>query len=133
MEHGLGDFVTDEALRAQLQAAGAEAATHYAAFAQWVRELAERATGSFRYGEEYYDAELRIGEGFNFGARELREMGRQEMERLEGDMSALAERMTGNPDWRELATTLRGEHPASMELMLATYREETARARAFVE
>jgi uncharacterized protein (DUF885 family) len=131
MRQGLGAFVADETLRRRLEAAGVVAAEAYDEFAEHVSGLAAKATGSFAYGQARYDAVLRIGEGFDFGAQDVRRMGFEEIERLDRAMSALAERISGNPQWRTIGQRPE-DHPDSMEAMLAAYREETARARAFV-
>jgi uncharacterized protein (DUF885 family) len=131
MRQGLGAFVADPGLRQQLEAAGATAAVAYDEFAEHVAALAATATGSFAFGEARYDAVLRIGEGFDFGAHDVRRMGHEELDRLDCEMSALAERISGDRDWRTIGQRPE-DHPASMEAMLAAYREETARARAFV-
>jgi uncharacterized protein (DUF885 family) len=94
--------------------------------------LAERSTGSFVFGEEHYDTVLRVGEGFDFGARTLREMGREQVATLTEQMAALAEEIGGTRDWRAVVDRLRGDHPGSMDELLRSYREETERARAFV-
>jgi uncharacterized protein (DUF885 family) len=136
MRQGLGAFVEDAGLRRRLEEAGAEAAIAYDAFAEFLGELAGRATGSFVFGEANYDARLRIGEGFSFGARQLREMGRQQMELLDADMSALAAKISGgsagSSDWHEVVNRLRDDHAKDMDDLLRCYREETAKARQFV-
>jgi uncharacterized protein (DUF885 family) len=132
MREGLGVFVSQPELRAELERAGTEAAAAYDAFGAHLTELADRATGSFAFGEARYDAVLRVGEGFDFGARQLREMGRQQVEQLDAQMAVLAERISGTADWRSVVRGLREAHPATMEEMLRCYREETVRARDFV-
>jgi uncharacterized protein (DUF885 family) len=132
MLEGLGVFVAEPGLRQELERAGAAAAAAYEAFGTHLSDVAERATGSFAFGEERYDAVLRIGEGFAFSARELREMGRAQVEQLDGQMAALAQSIAGTADWRTVVQGLRDDHPASMDEMLRRYREETARARDFV-
>ena len=69
MREGLAGFVTDPVRRAEVEQAGAAAATAYDEYVDYLGELAGRATGSFVFGEERYDAVLRIGEGFEFGAQ----------------------------------------------------------------
>jgi uncharacterized protein (DUF885 family) len=132
MRTGLGVFVKDAALRQKLEEAGVEAAAAYEAFVGFLAELAERANGSFVFGEERYDAVLKVGEGFDFGARELREMGREQMSLLDARMSSLAEKIGGTSDWRAVVDGLRADHPVDMDDLLRCYREETLRARAFV-
>jgi uncharacterized protein (DUF885 family) len=132
MREGLGVFVEDAALRAELEQAGAKAAAAYDEFAAYLGELAERSSGSFVFGEANYDAVLQIGEGFAFGARELRDMGRQQVDLISAQMSELATTISGGPDWQAVIEGLREEHPATMDDLLRCYREETARARDFV-
>ncbi|HVA06427.1 MAG TPA: DUF885 domain-containing protein [Acidimicrobiales bacterium] len=132
MREGLGELVQHPALRAELEAAGAQAAMAYDGFAEQLTEFANRANGQFMFGEERYDAVLQIGEGFAFTARELRDMGRQQVELLSTQMSELAQRIDGTPEWTSVIDRLRGEHPADMDALLRCYREETARAREFV-
>jgi len=132
MRQGLAGFVTDPGRRAELEQAGAVAATAYDEYVDYLEDLAARATGSFVFGEERYDAVLRIGEGFEFGARTLREMGREQVDSLTARMAALAEEIDGTPDWTAVINRLRDDHPASMDALLAAYRDETDRARAFV-
>jgi uncharacterized protein (DUF885 family) len=132
MRQGLAGFVTDPRRRAELEQAGAAAATAYDEYVADLEGLAARATGSFVFGEERYDAVLRIGEGFEFGARTLRQMGREQVDSLTARMAALAEEIDGTPDWTAVIDRLRDDHPASMDALLAAYRDETDRARAFV-
>jgi uncharacterized protein (DUF885 family) len=132
MREGLGVFVQQPDLRAELERAGAEAAAAYDSFGAYLAELAERAQGSFAFGEERYDAVLRVGEGFAFGARELREMGREQVDRLDAEMATLAQSISGSADWRAVVEGLRDDHPADMDDLLRCYREETVRARDFV-
>jgi len=132
MRQGLAGFVADPVRRAELVAAGAEAATAYDEYVDYLGELADLATGSFVFGEERYDAVLRIGEGFEFGARTLREMGREQVDSLTARMAALAEEIDGTSDWTAVIDRLRDDHPASMDALLEAYRNETDRARDFV-
>jgi uncharacterized protein (DUF885 family) len=132
MRQGLAGFVTDPGRRAELEQAGAVAATAYDEYVDYLEDLSARATGSFVFGEDRYDAVLRIGEGFEFGARTLREMGREQVESLTARMAALAEEIDGTPDWTAVINRLRDDHPASMDALLEAYRDETDRARAFV-
>jgi uncharacterized protein (DUF885 family) len=132
MREGLAGFVTDAGRRAELEQAGAAAATAYDEYVDYLEDLAGRASGSFVFGEERYDAVLRIGEGFEFGARTLRQMGHEQVESLTARMAALAQEIDGTPDWTAVIDRLRNDHPASMDELLTAYRVETERARAFV-
>jgi uncharacterized protein (DUF885 family) len=132
MREGLGVFVHEPARREELVRAGAAAAAAYDEFAVYLADLAERSTGSFVFGESNYDAVLRVGEGFDFGTRTLREMGRAQVASLTAQMEALAEEIGGTADWRAVVNRLRDDHPGTMDDLLRCYREETDRARAFV-
>ena len=132
MREGLDVFVELPAHREALRKAGAEAADAYEEFGLWLSELTTRATGSFVYGDDNYDVVLRVGEGFGFDVRTLREMGREQVESLDAQMGPLAEKIGGTADWRAVVSALRDDHPASMDDLLRCYRDETARARAFV-
>ena len=132
MREGLGVFVAAPSRRGELEVAGDVAASAYDGFAAFLTELAERATGSFVFGEAHYDTVLGVGEGFAFDARTLREMGREQVATLTEQMAALAEEIGGTRDWTSVVNRLRDDHPRSMDEMLHSYREETDRARAFV-
>ena len=132
MREGLDAFVEEPAHREALRQAGVEAAEAYEEFAVYLADLATKATGSFVYGGDNYDAVLRVGEGFGFDVHTLREMGREQVASLDAQMGLLAEKIGGTSDWRAVVSGLRDDHPASMDDLLRCYREETARARAFV-
>ena len=132
MREGLEVFVEKPAHREALRKAGAEAAEAYEEFGVYLADLATRATGSFVYGKDNYDAVLRTGEGFGFDVQTLREMGREQVASLDARMGPLAEKIGGTSDWRVVVSGLRDDHPSSMDDLLRCYREETARARAFV-
>ncbi len=132
MREGLDAFVEEPAHREALRQAGVEAAEAYEEFAVYLADLATKATGNFAYGGDNYDAVLRVGEGFGFDVHTLREMGREQVASLDAQMGLLAEKIGGTSDWRAVVSGLRDDHPASMDDLLRCYREETARARAFV-
>jgi hypothetical protein len=132
MREGLDAFVEKPAHREALRKAGTQAAEAYEEFAVYLTELASRATGNFAYGGDNYDAVLRVGEGFGFDVHTLREMGREQVASLDARMGALAEKIGGTSDWRTVVSGLRDDHPVSMDDLLRCYRDETARARAFV-
>jgi len=132
MREGLDVFVEKPAHREALRKAGAEAGEAYEEFGAYLGELAGRATGSFVFGQANYDAVLRLGEGFAFDVHTLREMGREQVASLDAQMVPLAEEIGGTSDWRAVVSGLRDDHPGSMQDLLRCYRDETARARAFV-
>jgi uncharacterized protein (DUF885 family) len=132
MREGLEVFTEDPGLRAALGGAGAAAAEAYDEFGAYLGELAGTATGSFVFGEANYDAVLKVGEGFDFDARTLREMGRAQVASLDAQMAEMADIIGGTSNWRAVVDGLRDDHPGSMEELLQGYRDETERARAFV-
>ena len=67
----------------------------------------DRATGSFVYGEDNYDAVLRVGEGFDFDVHTLREMGREQVESLDAADGRAGRRRSG-----DLGLACRRQRPA---------------------
>jgi uncharacterized protein (DUF885 family) len=124
--------VADPAREDELRRAGTAAAAAYDAFGEFLGQLAERATGTFAFGEANYDAVLQVGEGFAFDTRTLRDMGREQVRSLSLQMEALAQEMEGTSDWHGVLDRLRDDHPQTMEQLLERYRAETDRARDFV-
>ena len=95
--------------------------------ATYLGELAERATGSFVFGEDRYDAVLQVGEGFAFGARDAARDGSPAGgRRSTSQMAALAEEIGGTPDWRAVVDRPAGRPPGRpWRTLLALYRDET--------
>jgi uncharacterized protein (DUF885 family) len=123
--------VTDPALRAQLAAAGEQAARAFDEFGTFLDDLAARATGPFAIGEELYSALLREREGLGYGARELRERGQAAYDALAADLRRRTKDIAGHEDWRALLAELNADHPATPEAMRAAYADWTERARQF--
>lgn len=124
--------VEDEALRERLRVAGEEAAPHLERWVTHLEAFLPRASGTWQLGEEGYTRILREREVLGDDARSLRERGRAELERLDGEMTALCREATGNPDYVAVLREDDGNHPPTEEAMLETYAAWTAKARAFL-
>ena len=111
----------DPALRAALAEAGAGAATAFEGFAAFLEDLRSRATGDFALGESRYSRLLRDKEQIPLDARELRERGRTEYERLSAELRELARRVAGTEDWTSVLRELNRDHPESPEAMRRAY------------
>ena len=128
----LPTFVKDPALRARLAEAGAKAAESYDRFAKYLDGFGQRAHGDFAFGEKRYNAVLQQGEGLNYDARSLRELGRAQFKEINAEMEDLAQQIWGSRDWRAHVSELQEKRPTSMDDLVARYRAETERARQFV-
>ena len=125
------DLAPEGAARAELERAGGAAAAAYDDFADHLDRLAGRATGSWVVGQQRYDTLLREQEGLGFGARELRERGREAYDVAERELRELAIRCSGSEDWRAVLVALDADAPGTPAEMLAGYERWTARARDF--
>ena len=134
MREGLDAFVDEPAHREALRKAGAagrgrRTTSSRCTSANWP----SRATGSFVFGEDDYDAVLRVGEGFGFDVHTLREMGREQVASLDA-----ADGGAGRGDRRDVGLACRGRARCATTTrppwttLLRCYRDETERARAFV-
>lgn len=123
--------VRDPDLRAQVAAAGEQAAREFAEFGTFLDGLAERASGPFAIGDDLYSALLREREGLGYGARELRDRGQAAYDALLADMRRRTKEIAGHEDWRGLLAELNADHPATPEDMRAAYAEWTEKAREF--
>lgn len=128
----LADEVADPASKRRLRDAGAAAADALDDWAGFVEELAGRAGGEWRFGEERYTRLLREREALPYDARSLRDLGRAEFERLDREMRELAVRISGTEDWPAVLEEANRDHPANEEAMRAAYQDWTARARDFL-
>lgn len=122
-----------EAHRETMAAAGAEAGDAFEAYAAFLEEMRPAATGDWAFGEERYDTVLREAELLGFGARELREKGRQQVEELTGLLREGARELRGNEDWHAVLLDLNKDRPMTPEDMRRGYEEWTERARAFLK
>ncbi len=101
-------------------------------FARWLEEeLAPRADGTFAYGREAWETRVRYEHGLHYTAEEILAYGEMLKHRTEVALEGVA-REIGGGGWREIAESLKEEHPAADELIDA-YAGEMDRARAFVE
>jgi uncharacterized protein (DUF885 family) len=118
--------------RAALAEAGAAAARAYEEFAEFLESLRPAAHGDWTFGEQRYDTVLRQAEMLSFGARELRERGRQQIEELSALLRDGARKLSGSDDWHALLLELNKDRPATPEHMRRGYEEWTQKARAFL-
>ena len=124
--------VTDPGLRGDVERAGAAAAEALEDWATHLEGVKDNASGSWVFGEERYTRSLRERESLAMDARELREMGRAEYDRLDAEMQELAQRARGTTDWRTVLEEANEDHPRSQEEMRSTYAEWTAKSREFL-
>ena len=119
-------------LSERLRSAGAAAAQAFDDWALFLEGFAATAHGTWVFGEERYSRTLREREALPFDARSLREHGQRELDRLDAEMSVLAERIAGTPDWREVIERSAQDHPLTEDAMRQAYEVWTARARDFL-
>jgi uncharacterized protein (DUF885 family) len=125
--------VNDPSLRQKVAEAGATAAGAYEDFAAFLEANKERAAGDYAIGEELYTALLKEKELLPFGARELRERGREQYELLTNEANKIASQIDGGGDWTTVCERLNRVHAPTPDAMRAEYEEWTARARSFLE
>ncbi len=101
-------------------------------FADWLDELAPRATGNFAIGREAWESKVRYEHGLHYTAEELLAYGEWLKRRTEAQLRDVAREIDASKSWRELVESLKDEHPAGDEL-IGIYADEMARARDFVE
>ena len=124
--------VKDPTLRQRVAEAGATAAGAYEDFAQFLEANKARASGDYAIGEELYTALLREKELLPFGARELRERGREQYELLTNEANKIASQINGGGDWVAVCERLNRVHAPTPDAMRAEYEEWTDRARSFL-
>ena len=115
-----------------LTEAGEAAATAFEDYAAFLEQMRPQASGDWAFGEERYDAILRDAELLDFTARSLRDRGREEYERLKGELTRLARELRGTDDWHAVLAELSADHPTTPEAMRVGYEEATATARDFL-
>ncbi len=118
--------------RDRLAAAGADAATSLEEWAAHLDRLAGEATGTWQLGEERYTRLLREKELLDLDARELRERGRAEYDRLAAEMAQVARRARGTDDWSTVIEEASQDHPRTEAEMREGYADWTERARSFL-
>src|SRR5581483_5018050 len=97
--------VTDAAAKTKLAEAGAAAGRAFDEFASYLESHRADARGDYAIGEELYTAMLREKELLPFGARELRERGREQWDRLSVEADRIAKEIDGGT-WRETCDRL---------------------------
>jgi uncharacterized protein (DUF885 family) len=132
LRHELGDLVGDNAFRQRVLKAAEPVAVAYEELADFVAQLAAKATGTFVFGEERYNTVLRQAEQLTYGMRELREVGTREFKSIEEQMAEVAGRLSGSGDWHQAVFDLQAKHAPDLPGLLEEYRQLTARARQFV-
>jgi len=123
--------VTDAAAKTKLAEAGAAAGRAFDEFASYLESHRADARGDYAIGEELYTAMLREKELLPFGARELRERGREQWDRLSVEADRIAKEIDGGT-WRETCDRLNKIHAPTPEGMREEYAGWTERARSFL-
>ena len=124
--------VADDGLRGRLAEAGAGAAAAFEELGGFLEDLAERAEGDYALGGDRYTRLLQERELLDLDVDRLRERGREEWDRLDGEMRTLAGEVSGREDWRAVVEELNDHHPPTPEAMREGYERSTERARAFL-
>ncbi len=124
--------VQDPAGQARMRAAGGDAAVHLERYVAHLESFLPSASGSWQLGEEGYSRILREREVLPDDARQLRERGQREFDRLDAEMAALARDATGNADYIAVLRENDTHHPPTEQAMLEAYTEWTEKARRFL-
>lgn len=124
--------VRDVELSERLRVAGLSAGDAFDAWATFLEGFAATAHGTWVFGEDRYTRALREREALSFDARGLRDFGQREFDRLDVEMSDLAERIAGTRAWREVIHDSAKDHPLTETAMRQAYEVWTARAREFL-
>ncbi|MGZ4205401.1 MAG: DUF885 domain-containing protein [Actinomycetota bacterium] len=124
--------VSDPVDRERLADAGEIAARAYEDFLEHLTKILADASGPYAIGEERYSSLLLEKEKLSYGAREMRERGREAFSMIGADMSKRARDIAGHDDWRALLEELNEDHPPTPESMRDAYEEWTERARQFL-
>ena len=123
--------VKDAGERQRLGETGATAASAFDQFAVFLEKGKESAKGDYAIGEELYAALLKEKELLPFGARELREKGREQWDLLSAEANRIAREIDGGT-WQETCDRLNKIHAPTPEGMRAEYEEWTEKARVFL-
>lgn len=86
---------------------------------------------AYAVGEEQFERRLHHEHAIRGGAPELWRYGMRLIEDTEERLKAVAQELSGSDDWRSEIARLRTE--ASVTDVLAAYRDEAGRARAFIQ
>ena len=122
----------EEANRADLAEAGAEAADAFGGFADFLEEMRPRAAGDWAFGEDRYNTILRQAEMLSFDARTLRERAREQITELSELLRQGAQQLSGSDDWHTVLLDLNKDRPETPEAMRLGYEDWTERARQFL-
>jgi len=125
--------IADPTTRQRVAAAGARAAVAYDDFAAFLDSNKLRATGDYAVGEELYSTLLREKELLPYGARELRDRGREQYEMLANEANKIAAEIDAGGDWVAVCERLNRIHAPTPDAMRAEYDEWTQRARTFLQ
>ena len=123
--------VHDPALRQRLATAGAAAAKAFEDFGAHLEAAREKALGDHAIGEQLYGELLMQKELLPFGARELRERGREQWDLLSSEADRIAKDIDGGT-WRATCERLNKIHAPTPEAMREEYAQWTERARGFL-
>ena len=124
--------IADAGSREKVAMAGATAAQAYEEFAAFLQENLARCSGDYAIGEELYTELLRHKELLPFGARELRERGREQYDLLANEANKIAREVDGSGDWVAACERLNHIHAPTPDAMREEYAEWTERARSFL-
>ena len=124
--------VQDAPARERMRIAGESAAAELERWVAHLEAFLPRAAGTWQLGEVDYSRILREREVLPDDARQLRERGQREFDRLDAEMSALAKDATGNPDYVAVLRADDQHHPPTEQAMLDAYTDWTAKARQFL-
>ncbi|MDO8506643.1 MAG: DUF885 family protein, partial [Candidatus Limnocylindria bacterium] len=123
--------VTEPNAKQRLAEAGAGAAKAFDEFAEYLGSKKDGAEGSYAIGEELYSALLKEKELLPYGARELREKGREQWDLLSTEANHIAKEIDGGT-WQDTCERLNKIHAPTPEGMRVEYEEWTERARTFL-
>ncbi len=123
--------VKDRGSKERLTYAGAAAAAAFEDFVAFLEKGREAAKGDYAIGEPLYSALLKEKELLPYGARELREIGREQWDLLSAEANRIAKEIDGGT-WQETCDRLNKVHAPTPEGMRAEYEEWTEKARSFL-
>ena len=123
--------VSEPNSKRRLAEAGASAATAFDEFAAYLEAKKDDAKGNYAIGEELYSALLKDKELLPYGARELREKGREQWDLLSAEANRIAKEIDGGT-WQETCERLNKIHAPTPEGMRVEYEEWTEKARTFL-
>lgn len=119
--------------RERLRKAGEAGAQAYERFADALRRLVPRCSGSYVFGEDRYLAVLRGGELLDLDVDELRRLGWDEYHRVAARMAELAGSVSGGTeDWPTVVRGLQKAHATTIDGLRSEYEAMCDRARGFL-